>query len=152
MSLPIASPISGTVIPLSAVDDPVFAGEIVGPGSAVRPVSDALQSVRAPIAGRVMKMHPHAFVIVPASGPAVLVHLGIDTVSLHGRGFVLHAGEGDVVATGDLLVEWEPAVTREAGLDPVVPVVVLDVDSQRVTSLVADEAPVLSGAPLLRID
>ena len=87
----ILSPCSGRVIALDEVPDPVFAGRIVGPGVAIDPDRSAA-TVVAPISGRLVKLHPHAFVIAGAD-VAVLVHLGIDTVQLGGAGFTLHATE-----------------------------------------------------------
>ena len=78
---PISSPMAGDVHPLADVPDPVFAQGLVGPGVAIVPISEAEVTVVAPIAGRIVKLHPHAFVI-QAEGFGVLVHLGIDTVQL----------------------------------------------------------------------
>ncbi|MES6461709.1 PTS glucose transporter subunit IIA, partial [Cutibacterium acnes] len=82
---PISSPMAGDVHPLADVPDPVFAQGLVGPGVAIVPIGEAEVTVVAPIAGRIVKLHPHAFVI-QAEGFGVLVHLGIDTVQLDGRG------------------------------------------------------------------
>jgi PTS system glucose-specific IIA component len=67
---------------------------MVGPGAAVDPPRGPLQAV-APVDGQIVKLHPHAFVVVTASGRGMLVHLGIDTVQLKGEGFRLLAAEGD---------------------------------------------------------
>jgi PTS system glucose-specific IIA component len=84
--LHVLSPVSGTSHEVSDVPDPVFASGMVGPGLAIEP-DRSVQTAVSPIAGRLAKLHPHAFLVVSASGPAVLVHLGIDTVHLHGAGF-----------------------------------------------------------------
>ena len=77
-------PVPGRMLPLPEVPDPVFAGAMVGPGVAVDPPRGPVQAV-APVDGRIAKLHPHAFVVVTASGRGVLVHLGIDTSSSRAR-------------------------------------------------------------------
>ena len=129
---PISSPMAGDVHPLADVPDPVFAQGLVGPGVAIVPIGEAEVTVVAPIAGRIVKLHPHAFVI-QAEGFGVLVHLGIDTVQLDGRGFLLHATEGDQVAVGTPLISWNPSEVVAGGRSAMCPVVVLDVAPESVT-------------------
>jgi PTS system glucose-specific IIA component len=124
-SLAVLAPLAGRLLPLSEVPDPVFAAEMVGPGVAVDPSGD-LVTVVSPIAGTVVKAHPHAFIVLGPDGVGVLVHLGIDTVRLEGRGFELHVADGVTVAAGDPMVTWDLAVTRADGLSAVVPVVAMD--------------------------
>jgi PTS system N-acetylglucosamine-specific IIA component len=81
-SLTVLAPVAGTVVATADIDDPVFSAGLVGPGTAVEP--DDGGEVVAPITGRIVKMHPHAFVVQHDDGHAVLVHLGIDTVQLGG--------------------------------------------------------------------
>ena len=125
MSTSVRAPLAGRTMPLSEVPDPVFAGEMVGPGVAIDPDGDRVTAV-SPIAGTVVKAHPHAFVVLGSDGVGVLVHLGIDTVRLDGKGFDLHVADGDTVAAGDAMVTWDVADTRAAGLSVVVPVVAMD--------------------------
>jgi sugar PTS system EIIA component len=123
--LRVLAPIPGRALPLSEVPDPVFAGAMVGPGAAVDPPRGPVQAV-APVDGRIVKLHPHAFVVVTSSGRGVLVHLGIDTVQLQGEGFRLLAAEGDEVVAGAPLVEWDTAAVEAGGRSPVSPVIALD--------------------------
>jgi sugar PTS system EIIA component len=123
--LHVLAPIPGRVLPLSEVPDPVFAGAMVGPGAAVDPPRGPVQAV-APVDGRIVKLHPHAFVVVTSSGRGVLVHLGIDTVQLQGEGFRLLAAEGDEVTAGTPLVAWDAAAVEAGGRSPVSPVIALD--------------------------
>ncbi|MES9369644.1 PTS glucose transporter subunit IIA [Cutibacterium acnes] len=127
----IASPLDGTLMPLSEVADPVFAQGLVGPGVALEPTGEGDVTVVAPVAGRIVKLHPHAFVI-QAEGFGVLVHLGIDTVQLDGEGFTLHAEEGHEVVVGDPLITWNPAGVVAGGRSAVCPIVVLDASSGRI--------------------
>ena len=127
MSTRVLAPLAGRLLPLSEVPDPVFAAEMVGPGVAVDPTDTGEPvTVVSPIAGTVVKAHPHAFVVLGPDGVGVLVHLGIDTVRLDGRGFELHVADGATVAAGEPVVTWDLAVTRAEGLSVVVPVVAMD--------------------------
>jgi PTS system glucose-specific IIA component len=123
-TLMVLAPVPGRVIPMASVPDPVFAGSVVGPGSALDP-SRSRQQVLAPIGGRIAKLHPHAFVVVTPDGRGILVHLGIDTVQLKGEGFTLLAVEGDEVEAGAPIVEWDPAAIEAGGRSPICPVVAL---------------------------
>ncbi|PZE78227.1 PTS glucose transporter subunit IIA [Curtobacterium sp. MCBD17_019] len=122
----VRTPFAGPVVGLADVPDPVFAGQLVGAGVAVRPDEHARSvTAVAPVAGTIVKLHPHAFAIEGAEGTDVLVHVGIDTVKLGGAGFELLAAEGDTVAAGDPVVRFDPAAIVAAGYAPVCPVVVL---------------------------
>ena len=127
----VLAPLPGRVVALGDVPDPVFAGEMVGPGVAVDPAAGP-HTVVSPVTGRIVKLHPHAFVVLTDDGVGVLVHLGIDTVRLEGRGFELLAEEGATVTAGEALVRWDPA-TVEDGMSTLVPVVVMDRPAGSVT-------------------
>jgi PTS system glucose-specific IIA component len=146
MSLQVGAPVSGRAIPLAAVPDVVFAQAMVGPGAAIDPrrlPADAL----APIDGHLLKLHPHAFVVVSAGGHGVLVHLGIDTVQLDGAGFTLLGREGETVRAGQPLVRWDPAAVAETGRSPVCPVIALDARPEAVTALL-DSGEVTAGSAI----
>jgi len=121
----VRAPVAGRVLPLEEVPDPVFAGAMVGPGVAVDPDRGPLTAV-SPVSGKIVKLHPHAYVVVTEGGRGVLVHLGIDTVQLKGEGFRLRAKEGDTVEAGTPVVDWVAAVVEAGGRSPVCPVVALD--------------------------
>ena len=136
MDIYISSPLTGTAIGLAEVPDPVFAGRMVGPGAAVDP-DRKLQIAVAPIAGRLVKLKPHAFVVQSDDGRGILVHLGIDTVNLDGAGFELVATEGDRLRAGQPVVTWNPADVEAGGLSPVSPVIALDAESAAIDAIVA---------------
>jgi phosphocarrier protein FPr len=101
----IVAPISGQLIPLSQVPDPVFAQKMVGDGIAIDPTENVL---RSPIAGEVIQLHPsHHAISVSAQGVTILMHIGIDTVALKGKGFSPKVMVGDNVACGDTLIEFD---------------------------------------------
>ncbi len=130
----VGSPIDGDVVGLAGVPDPVFAEAMVGPGTAVDPPRRAAEAV-APVTGKLVKLHPHAFVVVDPAGHGVLVHLGIDTVQLKGEGFTLLAAEGDEVEAGQPLVRWDPAAVEASGRSPVSPVIALDAPPDALTGV-----------------
>ena len=138
-TLTVLAPVAGRVLPLGEVPDPVFAEGMVGPGAAIDPERGLLTAV-APAPGRIVKLHPHAYVVLTASGRGVLVHLGIDTVQLKGQGFRVLAAEGDEVPAGAPVVEWDAAAVESGGRSPVCPVIALDAAADAVRVGVAGGA------------
>ena len=124
-SVDVLAPCPGRVIPLADTGDPVFAAEMVGPGVAIDPDPGPV-TVVSPIAGQVVKVHPHAFVVLGADGVGVLVHLGINTNRLDGVGFEVLATQGDTVEAGSPMVRWDPSTISGDGISTVVPVVAMD--------------------------
>jgi sugar PTS system EIIA component len=136
------APVAGRAIPLTEVTDPVFSTGMVGYGAAVEPPHEVIDAV-APVSGKLLRLMPHAFVIMTADKVGVLVHLGIDTVALEGEGFTTHVSQGDEVTAGQRITTYDvPAITAK-GLNPVVPVVVMD--ERNADNIIAGEA-VLEGA------
>jgi glucose-specific phosphotransferase system IIA component len=125
----VLAPCPGRLVPLADTPDPVFATEMVGPGVAIDPgagLDVGEVTVVSPIAGRVVKVHPHAFVVLGADGVGVLVHLGINTVRLEGKGFEVLVEQGSTVEAGSPMIRWDPATISGDGISTVVPVVAMD--------------------------
>jgi PTS system glucose-specific IIA component len=146
-TLLVLAPVPGRVVAMTEVPDPVFAASLVGPGAAIDPSRSRHRAV-APVAGRIMKLHPHAFVITTSDGRGVLIHLGIDTVQLKGEGFTVLAAEGDEVEAGAPVVEWDPAEIEAGGRSPVCPVVALGASPDVVGVVAADGGEISVGAAL----
>ena len=108
------SVVDGQVVALEQVKDPVFAQKMMGDGFAVEPANGNIVS---PVSGTVSSIFPtkHALGLVTEAGLEVLVHIGLDTVSLEGKPFTVHVAEGQKVAAGDLLVTADLDAIRAAG-------------------------------------
>ncbi|TFB93806.1 MULTISPECIES: glucose PTS transporter subunit IIA [unclassified Cryobacterium] len=119
----IGSPVAGIVVPLAEVPDPVFSKGIVGPGVGIDPTED---TVYAPAAGKVLVAQPtgHAFGLLLDSGVELLIHVGIDTVNLAGKGFDVKVAAGDRVEAGTPLVVFDRTIIEDAGYSLVTPVLV----------------------------
>ena len=118
----------GEVIALEQVKDPVFSQKMMGDGFAVEPANGNIVS---PVSGTVSSVFPtkHALGLVTEAGLEVLVHIGLDTVSLEGKPFTVHVAEGQKVAVGDLLVTADLDAIREAGRETSTIVVFTNADA-----------------------
>ena len=143
------APMTGAAIRMTEVPDPVFASEAMGTGAAVRPTEGRLV---APAAGTVTVLAEtgHALGMTTEAGAEVLMHIGIDTVTLEGKPFAAHVKVGDRVEAGQLLMDVDLDAIRAAGLDPVTPVIVTNTDAY--TSVTPNVGtPVSAGDPLVEL-
>lgn len=121
----VLAPVAGRAVALGDVPDPVFSAGIVGHGAAVDPGAGVVEAI-APVSGKLLKLMPHAYVVLTAEKVGVLVHLGLDTVALNGEGFTLHLNQGDDVTAGQVIITYDAASVAAKGLNPIVPVVIMD--------------------------
>ncbi|RSS59212.1 PTS glucose transporter subunit IIA [Streptomyces sp. WAC01280] len=142
----VTSPLPGRAVGLANVPDPVFAGAMVGPGTAIDPLREPIEAV-APVEGQIVSLHPHAFVVVDENGHGVLTHLGIDTVHLNGEGFELLVHKGDRVSRGQSVIKWNPAAVEAAGKSPISPIVALEASVEDLSG-VAESGEVIAGGEL----
>jgi PTS system beta-glucosides-specific IIC component len=145
----VSSPLDGTAVPLSEVDDPVFGKGIMGPGVAVIPSGD---TAYAPGAGVVVAVQPtgHAFGLLLDNGVEVLIHIGIDTVKLKGEGFDIKVTKGQRVSEGAPLVTFDRKVIEAARYPLITPIVVLNAKKFGGVEQVAN-GDIAAGAPLLAV-
>lgn len=141
---------NGTVVPLEAVPDPVFAGRLMGDGLAIDPRDGVLH---APCAGRIVQLHAsrHACTIETTSGARVLLHIGLDTVLLQGEGFSARIAEGDSVQAGQALIEFDAAVLERHGKPSLTVLVVENSDEHRISWRTADRSIAVGEALLTLI-
>lgn len=152
MALTVLAPISGKVVALIDVDDPVFSGCLVGPGLAVDPqVQEGMTEVCSPVSGTVVRVHPHAFVVAATTGETFLVHVGIDTVKLEGRGFVSAIQAGQTVQAGQVIMSYDPQLVTDAGYDPVIIVIAMEVPPNGIKELKTSDSPIKRGEPLFNL-
>jgi glucose-specific phosphotransferase system IIA component len=146
----VQAPVAGRAVRLEDVPDPVFSQGMVGYGAAVDPPRGVVEAV-APVSGKLLKLMPHAYIVMTPDNVGVLVHLGLDTVALKGEGFITHATQGDEVAAGQLIITYDVPAVEAKGLNPIVPVVVMDEresDNVVASEAVAEGADIASGADL----
>ena len=126
-SAEVVSPLAGQVKPLSQATDPVFSSGVMGQGVVIEPSQGELVS---PVNGTVTVLFPtkHAVGIVSEEGVEMLMHIGMDTVSLDGKGFESHVEQGDKVVVGQQLISFDMDVIKEAGLVTETPVIITNQD------------------------
>ena len=126
-SAKVMSPLTGQVKSLSQATDPVFSSGVMGQGIVIEPSQGELVS---PVNGTVTVLFPtkHAVGIVSEEGVEMLMHIGMDTVSLDGKGFVAHVEQGDKVVVGQQLISFDMDVIKKAGLVTETPVIITNQD------------------------
>lgn len=148
MSEIVYSPLEGTIEPLTEVPDEMFAQKMLGDGMAIIPSGNKVYS---PVNGVVTLVYEtkHAIGLKTDDGLEVLIHMGIDTVSLKGKPFKIKAKVDQRVSVGDLLavVNWK--YIEKKGLNTVVPVIVMGADHQ--VSALANSGKAANGQPLFEV-
>ncbi len=120
-----AAPVSGRIMPVTEVEDQVFASKAMGDGIAIDPADG---KIYAPFSGEITVAFPtgHAYGLKAANGKEVLIHIGMDTVELEGKGFKPCVKQGDIVKQGDLLTEVDLEYIRNQGKPVITPVIFTD--------------------------
>ncbi len=119
----IKAPVSGHIVALDQVPDPVFSGKALGDGVAIVPTDGKIYS---PVNGEIATVAAtkHAFGFSSEEGLDILVHVGLETVALDGEGFTVHVNEGDKVKAGDLIAEVDLALLKKKEINPITPVLI----------------------------
>ncbi len=149
--LEVLAPVAGRAVSLEAVPDAIFSQALVGPGAAIDPPRSVVDAV-APVAGTLIKVFPHAYVVQTDDGVGILVHLGIDTVELDGEGFTLRVDQGARVAAGETIVTFDVAAVEATGRNPIVPVIALEQDPSTIALVSTEGSEVVAGDPFLTVD
>lgn len=144
----VVSPLNGEILPLAEIKDEAFASGALGQGVAIEPSEG---KVFAPVSGVVTALFPtnHAIGLTSDNGAEILIHVGMDTVSLNGQFFSAKVAQGDKIEKGQLLIEFEPEKIKEAGLVVTTPVIVSNFD--RFTLKVKGNGQVKSGETLFNL-
>ena len=123
----IGAPIEGVAVASSEVPDPTFAEEMLGKGIAIKP---AVGKVYAPVDATVGMIFDtkHAITLTSEGGAEILIHVGLDTVSLNGAPFTVHVSADDKVKKGDLPMEFDMDAIKAAGLEVISPVIICNSD------------------------
>lgn len=144
------APVKGKSVPLSEVSDPTFGEEILGKGVAIEPAGNQIFS---PCDGTVDLMFDtgHAVNLKSSDGVEILIHVGLDTVSLKGEGFKTFKKTDEAVKKGDLLIEFDREKLIEKGFDVIVPMVICNTDEYKsITALTGKDVD--PSSPILEIE
>ena len=145
----LCAPVTGKVIAMSEVPDPVFSGEVLGKGCAVWPEGDV---VYAPVTGEITVTMGHAVGIKSDDGIEVLVHVGVDTVNLQGKGFTAYAKQGDRVVAGQPVLGIDRKVIADAGYKDCVVLAVSNTAEFASVDMAAEaDSSVVAGAPVVKV-
>lgn len=149
-NITIGAPLTGKCMPLQDVNDQVFSSEMMGKGIAIYPEK---QQIIAPADGTITVTYDskHAYGIRTDQGVEILIHIGIDTVNMNGKGFNAHVSQEQKVKKGDVLGTFDVDVIKEAGYDPTVMVIITNTNDYRDVTAVA-KSHVAEGETLLQLD
>ncbi|CAM4360601.1 beta-glucoside-specific PTS transporter subunit IIABC [Paenibacillus xylanexedens] len=146
----IVSPMTGEIKPISEVEDQAFAQELMGKGIAIVPTEG---KVYAPFDGVVEALYrtKHAIGLKAANGVEILIHIGVDTVSLKGKYFNAHIEQGQTIKAGDLLVEFDPEGITSAGYNTITSIVVTNMQQYGDVLTTATSGPIRESEPLIKL-
>ncbi|GAA0595487.1 PTS glucose transporter subunit IIA [Virgibacillus siamensis] len=134
----VAAPMNGNLVQLSDVPDPVFNQKMMGDGIAIQPDDG---KVVAPVDGEIIQIPEtkHAIGLRTADGVEILIHIGLESVSLKGEGFTVKTEVGKSVSTGDELLEFDLEYVREHAADTVTPIVITNSQETEKTFVMTEE-------------
>ncbi|MFK0572375.1 PTS glucose transporter subunit IIA [Endozoicomonas sp.] len=121
------APLTGKVLPIEEVPDPVFADKVVGDGIAIDPAGNVMVAPCDGVIGKIFETN-HAFSMETPSGVELFVHFGIDTVELKGEGFRRIAKEGQQIKMGEPVIEVDLALLKEKARSIITPIVISNMD------------------------
>ena len=135
-SIPIVAPMTGKLVEITKVEDEVFSKKMVGDGIAIKPSEGIVVS---PVRGEIIQVFPtkHALGIKTYEGLEILIHIGLDTVELKGKGFKAYVKAGDRVEVGDKLLEVDLDFIRESDKSTISPIIITNMDMVKSISIKA---------------
>ncbi len=146
----IYAPTSGVLVSIQEINDEVIASGLLGDGYGIIPVGN---TIYAPADGRVdtVTVTNHAVGIMTKTGIEVLIHVGIDTVNMEGKGFVRHVEANQEVSAGTPLLSYDPEAIKAAGYEDMVTVVISNPQNFRKIDHVGSSNTMIAGRPLVKI-
>lgn len=149
-TIQILAPLSGNAVNLASVPDPVFSEKMMGDGLAIEPSEGIVVS---PVDGEIMQIFPtkHAVGIRAKNGAEILIHIGLETVSLKGEGFETHVQQGDSVKAGDKLVSFDMATISEKAKSTVTPIIITNTDQAASLNVLLEGKVERGATPILEV-
>lgn len=144
------APITGKAVDLSAVPDPVFSERMMGDGLAIEPSEGVAVS---PVDGEIIQVFPtkHAVGIRAKNGAEILIHIGLETVSLNGEGFETHVKQGDRVKAGEKLVTFDIGIISEKAKSTVTPIIITNTDQTSSLEKLTEGTVEKGSTPILEV-
>lgn len=146
----IYAPVSGLLMSVEEINDEVLSSKLLGDGYGILPVGDVIY---APAAGRIdmTTVTNHAIGMLTSEGVEIIIHVGLGTVTLNGKGFTRFVNEGDQVQAGTPLLSFDQAVIRDAGYEDVVTCVVPNTDQLATIQHVGGSNTLIGDRPLVKV-
>lgn len=146
----IVAPLTGQVVPIENVPDPVFSQKMMGNGFAIEPTNGQVVS---PVDGEVIQLFhtKHAIGLKTDAGVEVLIHIGLETVAMNGEGFEAHVSQGDKVKVGTPLVTFDLNLVKEKAKSTVTPVVITNTDNMESFEMLTNGSAEKGSTPCLKV-
>ncbi|MFP7299680.1 PTS glucose transporter subunit IIA [Neobacillus niacini] len=146
--LQILAPLNGAIIPLEEVPDPVFSQKMMGEGIAVMPTGG---NIHAPVDGKIILIAAtkHAIGIRAEDGSEILIHAGLETVALNGKGFKTVVNEGEKVSVGQLLIEVDWDYIKTHAKSTVTPIVITNIQTETRKLTLTEEIDAIQGKTVI---
>ena len=147
-NLEILAPVNGKIIPIEEVPDPVFAQKMMGEGIAIVPTDGEIHS---PVKGKIIQVAPtkHAIGILAEDGTEILIHIGLETVALEGKGFTVKVAVDDEVSVGQLLIEVDLEYIGTHATSIITPIVITNSLNSDKQYIVTDETEGHAGSTVV---
>lgn len=146
--LQIYAPLNGQIVPLEEVPDPVFSQKMMGEGLAIVPNEGKVMS---PVEGKIVQVpeSKHAVGIEATDGTEILIHVGLETVALNGKGFTAKVSTGDNVSVGDALLEFDLNYIKENASDIVTPIIITNSSDSGKSFTMTEEKEAAAGKTVI---
>ena len=144
------APTSGILMRLEEINDEVLSAHLFGEGYGILPIGD---TVYAPVNGRVAAttVTNHSIGMLSDDGDEIIMHVGLGTVNMNGKGFTCYVKQGDVVTAGTPLLSFDPAAIKDAGYEDVITLIISNTEDKVRVNHVGSSGTLLGGRPLVKV-